>query len=184
MTGDQRRLLRAALNSPGVKSILTKLRVQVGETDVEACPRYPNVLQLRSRSHQIQERERAFGQAACSKERDHILLLGNTASIEGFFLQSKHPVQLKGVGADKPDPPPGVFVQAFLNAWQNSQGWTGIWLYVDAPKITTEFARQRWDTAGTQPRLEPQHLNNQISQICVRCSNGWADLPLKLAAGQ
>jgi hypothetical protein len=184
MTDDQRRTLRAALNSPEIRSILSKLRLQASETDVEASLRYPNVLQLKSRSHQIQERERAFGQSVCLKEHDHVLLLGNTSSIEGFFLQAKHPVQFKGVGEDKPDPPPGLFVQAFLNAWQNSNGWTGIWLYVDAPRITTEFARQRWDTAGTQPRLEPQHLNNQISHISVRCSNGWVDLPLKLAAGR
>ena len=50
----------------------------------------------------------------------------------------KHPIQIKEVGEGKPDPPPGGFVQAFLNAWQNSRGWTGIWLYLDALKITTE----------------------------------------------
>ena len=168
MTDDQRRMLRAALNSQDIQSILNKLSVRVNEADVEASLRYPNVLQLKSRSHQLEERERALGQAVCLREHDHVLLLGNTPSIEGFFLQSKHPIQLKGVGEDKPDPPPGVFVQAFLKAWQHSKGWTGIWLYVDAPRITTEFARQRWDTAGTQPRLEPQHFEQ--SDLPYKCA--------------
>jgi len=30
--------------------------------------------------------------------------------------------------------------------------------------------------------LELRHLNNQIAHVSVRCSNGWAELPLKLAA--
>lgn len=182
MTDRQRNALKVALNSPDVAVILNKLGVRVREMDVEACSLYLNVLQLKSRSHQIQEKERSFAQAVCTKEHDDVLLLGNTPAVEGFFLRLKHPIQIKEVGEGKPDPPPGGFVQAFLNAWQNSKGWTGIWLYLDARKITTEFARQRWNTPGTQPKLELQHLNKQITHVCVRCSNGWADLPLKLAA--
>jgi hypothetical protein len=183
MTNDQRNALRTALTSPEVVSLLNKLGIQVIEANVEACHGCPNVLQLKSRSHQIQEKERGFAQAACTKERDDVLLLGNTPAVEGFFLRMRHAIQLKEVGEGRPDPPPGGFVQAFLTAWQNAKGWRGIWLYLDAPKITTEFAKQRWNTPGTLPKLEPQHLNNQIARVWVRCSNGWADLPLRLAAG-
>jgi hypothetical protein len=181
MTEPQRGAMRAALSSSEVKGFLTKLKMQATEGDIESCPRYPHVLQLRSRSQQIEDRERSLAEAVCLREQDDVLLLGNTAAIEGFFLKKRHPIQLKGVGEDKPDPPPGVFVQAFLRAWQSSRGWTGIWLYVYAPKITVEFARQRWNTPGTNPKLEHQHLNKQIERVLVLCSNGWTELPLKLA---
>ena len=72
---------------------------------------------------------------------------------------------------------PGTFVQAFLTSWQKSRGWTGSWLYLDAMKLTTEFAKQRWNTPGTEPKLELRHLNNQIAHVSVRCSNKWAELP-------
>ena len=101
---------------------MKKLGVQVREMDVEACPRHPNVLQLKSRSHQIQDKERGFAQAVCSKEHDDVLLLGNTPAVEGFFLRMKHPIQLKEVGEGKPDPPPGGFVQAFLKSLAELKG--------------------------------------------------------------
>lgn len=78
---DHQRNAKAALNSPDVAAILNKLGVQVREMDVEACPRYPNVLQLKSRSHQIEEKECGFAQAVCTKEHDDVRLLGNTPAV-------------------------------------------------------------------------------------------------------
>jgi hypothetical protein len=148
MTEKQRLAVRVALASQEVKTMLSKLRLQMPETDVESCLRYPRVLQLRSRAHQIQDRERAFAESVCAKEQDDVLLLGNTASIEGFFLGSKHPLQLKGVGEDKLDPPPGVFVQAFLRAWQASKGWSGIWLYIKCAEDNHRFCTHTMEHCG------------------------------------
>jgi hypothetical protein len=183
MTESQRRMISEALTSIEIRAVLSKLRITVTEADVEQVPGYSHVYQLNSRAHQVSERERSFADRICGREHDDVLLLGNTPAIEGFFFRARRTFQLKEAGADALDPPPGVFVQAFLTAWQNAQGWRDVWLYISAQRITTEFARRRWNTPGTQPRLTPSHVNGQISRVAVFCGDGVVELPLAVAAG-
>jgi hypothetical protein len=184
MTESQRLSLATALSSGEVRSILAKLNLRVTEAEVESATGYCHVLQLKGRAHQISDREKSFSERICDREQDDVLLLGNTPAIEGFFLKSKRALQLKGAGENNPGSPPGVFVQAFLDSWQKAQGWRDVWLFISAPQITTAFARQRWNSVGTQPKLEQRHVNGQISRIVAFCSDGVVELPLALAAGR
>jgi hypothetical protein len=179
----QRLALQASLAAPAIESTLSKLKVVVTETGVEQALGYPHVLELKSRSYQIEPHEKSFAEKICGHEHDDVLLLGNTMAIEGFLLRKQIPIQLKRAGVDSTSPP-GVFVQAFLTAWQKARGWRGISLYISAPGITVDFARQRWNTAGTDPKLEQRHLNGQIGRVAVYCADGITDLPLQLAKGR
>jgi len=96
MTDNQRRSLMAAVNSAEILSVLSKLRMQIGEADVESCAQYPNGPQLKSRSHQIQDRERAFGQAVSLKERVDVLLLGTPHRLKGSFCKRNTRFSSKG----------------------------------------------------------------------------------------
>jgi hypothetical protein len=179
----QQSALTASLGSLVVKSALSKLNVSVTDADVRQAMGYAHVLELRSRSYQIEPHEKSFAEKICSHEQDDALLLGNTKAIEGFLLRKQSLIQLKraGIGSESP---PGAFVQAFLTAWQKAHGFRGISLYISAPGITVDFALRRWNTAGTDPKLEQRHLNGQIGRVSVYCSDGITDLPLQLAKGR
>lgn len=161
--------------------MLAKVTIRATAADVEQAPGYSRVFQLKGRANQIAVHEKIFAEKICAREHDDVLLLGNTPAIDGFFLKSRHAFQLKGAGEDNPGSPPGVFVQAFLNAWQKAYGWRDVWLFISAPRITTDFARQRWDSAGTLPKLEQWHLNGQIGRVVAVCSDGAIELPLQSA---
>ena len=180
MTLDQKKVVAAALASIEAQNILSKLILKVAADDVQQAAGYQHVLEYKPLAHLIEAHERDFAEGICDREHDEVLLLGNTKAIEGFFLRSKHTLQMVEVGRDKLTQAPGAFVQAFLTKWQKAQGWRGIMLFIRSPLITTAFARQRWNTPGTQPKLMQSHLNGQISRIVVYCADGIVELPLVL----
>jgi hypothetical protein len=178
----QRDSVKYSLASPTIGNALFKVNLSPTDSDIVQVMAYPHVLALKSRVHQLEPHEQSLADLVSRYERDDVLLLGNTPAIDGFLLKQNTLIQLKRAGVGR-EAPPGTFIQAFLTAWQKAHTWTGISLYISAPNITTEFAQRRWDTVGTDPKLEKHHLNGQISRVTVFCANGPTRLPLRLPTG-
>ena len=89
MTEKQRLAVTVALASQEVKTMLFKLRLQMPETDVESCLRHPRVLQLRSRAHQIQDRERAFAESVLCKGTRRRLAARKYSITRGIFFRKQ-----------------------------------------------------------------------------------------------
>src|SRR4051794_29513881 len=104
MSEFQKLALQASLKSSTVESALRTLNIAVTEADVGPALGYPRVLELKSRSYQIEPHERGFAETICGHEHDDALLLGNTRAIEGFLLKKQTLIQLKRAGIDSASP--------------------------------------------------------------------------------
>jgi hypothetical protein len=113
---------------------------------------------------------------------DWIVLLGKAPAIDGFFLSTGIPFQLKSVQAKPPALQPGGIVDAVKEAAQKAgpRGWRNIALYVNAPSVPTDVIDRRWRDGGPHPRLEPRDVDGTLGRLIVFGLDGVIELPLRL----
>jgi hypothetical protein len=99
----------------------------------------------------------------------------NTAGIDGFFLETGTPIQLKTVTSDNIDKVITRVNDAYKDA--RKANWDGVEVYVEARQFTAEQIRTRWTATNRRP-ARADLSDGTITKVVIYTSDEVVALPL------
>jgi hypothetical protein len=99
----------------------------------------------------------------------------HTAGIDGFFLETGTPIQLKTVTSNSVDKVITRINDAYTKA--RAANWDGVDVYIEARQFTAEQIRTRW-TATNRTPARADLSDGTITKVVIYTLDGVVELPL------